>query len=118
MKKILFILMAMITASLVACSNDQADSKEKEAPINSTATGDKTEESDSDSTDTTTTPSQADLASKLVLENTRLTEVFSINQRIHDDYKDLGPFWVVRGIDAKGRTTEVWVNNGKIYDIQ
>jgi ABC-type enterochelin transport system substrate-binding protein len=112
MKKFLLVMAAMMMV-LGACSNDKDSSNEKASEDTAV-----TEKENKDAKESTGEVSQADEASKLALEKTKLVEVFSINQRLHDDYKELGPCWVVRGIDAKGRTSEVWILDGKIYDIQ
>jgi ABC-type enterochelin transport system substrate-binding protein len=114
MKKILLVMVALMMMVLGACSNDKEGSTEKASQESTPVT----ETENQDAKESTGEVSQADAASKLALETTKLVEVFSINQRLHDDYKELGPCWVVRGIDSKGRSSEVWVLDGKIYDIQ
>jgi hypothetical protein len=123
MKKGLLILLTFLLVFLVSCSKEKDSGKEKdgtEKAVTTEVDGNKKAESDDAGSGDSETkaPSDADKASKLVLENTKLVEVFSLDQRLHDEYKEKGPFWVIRGIDAKGRTTEVWVHEGKIYDIE
>jgi hypothetical protein len=99
---------------LGACSKDE-DKAEKASSEN------KTEQKDSTGKEKAADEkpkSEAELASELVLQNTKLVKVFSINQRMHDGYQELGPFYFIRGVDEKGRKTEVWVNKGKIYEIK
>jgi hypothetical protein len=118
MKKGLLLLVMIMMVLVVACSKDKDSGKEKDGTDKAVTTEvDGSKDAGSDDTETEA-PSEADKASKLVLENTKLVEVFSLDQRMHEEYKEQGPFWVVRGIDAKGRTTEVWVQEGKIYDIE
>jgi basic membrane lipoprotein Med (substrate-binding protein (PBP1-ABC) superfamily) len=118
MKKGLLLLVVVMMILLVACSKDKDSGKEKDG-TNKAVTTEVDGSKDAGSEESgTNAPSEADKASKLVLDNTKLVEVFSLDQRMHEEYKEQGPFWVVRGIDAKGRTTEVWVQEGKIYDIE
>ncbi|MDQ1144168.1 hypothetical protein QE429_000995 [Bacillus sp. SORGH_AS 510] len=114
-KFVLLVLTSLLVASLISCSKD------KEA----TKTADKSEVSTAKELSTKgkeraekTPKSEAQLASELVLKNTKLVKVFSINQQISENDKELGPFYLVRGVDEKGRKTEVWVNKGKIYYIK
>lgn len=52
-----------------------------------------------------------------VIKNTKMIKVFSINQRVNPKTPDLGPLYLVRGIDGKGQKSEVWVKDNKIYEM-
>ncbi|MBB6176070.1 uncharacterized protein YpmB [Anoxybacillus tengchongensis] len=54
----------------------------------------------------------------LVLDHTKIVKIINIRKNVNPNYQELGPFFVVTGIDKKGRKSEVWINNGKIYDVQ
>ncbi|WHY85626.1 hypothetical protein QNH39_23940 [Neobacillus novalis] len=115
-KIVLLALTSILAASLISCS------KEKEATKSNTQTENaakqKTASVAKKESETNKAPkSDAQLASELVLKDTKVVKIFSINQKLHDNYKDLGPFYFIRGVDEKGRKTEVWVNNGKIFEI-
>jgi hypothetical protein len=103
----------LLAASLIlgACTDDKNGAKK--------ATSEASQETKEKSGDNAPvdTRSEAEIASELVLKNTKLVKIFSINQRMHESYKELGPFYFFRGVDEKGRKTEVWVNKGKIYEI-
>jgi hypothetical protein len=52
-----------------------------------------------------------------VIKNTKIVKVFSINRRVNPKTPDLGPLFVVRGIDERGQQSEVWVKDNKIYEM-
>ncbi|WML58897.1 hypothetical protein [Neobacillus sp. PS2-9] len=111
----LLALVSLLAASLISCSKDKEASK----PAEKTEASSVKKETGSKGKENQKAPkSEAELASELVLKNTKLVKVFSINQQISENDKDLGPFYLVRGVDDKGRKTEVWVNKGKIYYIK
>lgn len=112
----ILVLSFFLILSMAACTKDKEDAKKAGTTENST---EQTEGKDKASEKVTEEKpkSEAEVASELVLANTKVVKIFSINQRMHDNYKDLGPFFFIRGVDDKGRKTEVWVNKEKIYEI-
>ncbi|MFJ5714127.1 hypothetical protein [Neobacillus sp. NPDC093127] len=112
----LLTLTSLLAASLISCSNDKEATKSN-AQKENTAKQKTASVAKKESEKNKTPKSEAQLASELVLKDTKVVKIFSINQKLHDNYKDLGPFYFIRGVDEKGRKTEVWVNNGKIFEI-
>jgi uncharacterized protein YpmB len=106
-KLVILVLIALLSVSLISCSKEKAETTEKSTE-QTTDKKDVAEEKPK---------SEAEVASETVLATTKVVKIFSINQRMHDNYKDLGPFYFIRGVDEKGRKTEVWINKGKIYEI-
>ncbi|MFZ7942053.1 hypothetical protein [Neobacillus sp. 19] len=53
-----------------------------------------------------------------VLKNTRIVQISSISKRSKEEFPDLGPFFVIRGIDLRGETSEVWVKDMKIFEME
>jgi protein involved in sex pheromone biosynthesis len=117
MNKKMSILFLSAFLILGACSKDKEETKKTTTTENAT---EQTEGKDKgeENIAPVETKSEAELASELVLKNTKLVKIFSINQRMHESYKELGPFYFIRGVDEKGRKTEVWVNKDKIYEIK
>jgi hypothetical protein len=54
---------------------------------------------------------------KFVLKNTKVVKIFNISKRINEKHPNLGPFFVVRGIDERGQKTELWIQDMKIFDM-
>ncbi|WP_312469702.1 hypothetical protein [Neobacillus sp.] len=52
-----------------------------------------------------------------VLNNTRMVQISSISKRTNEKHPDLGPFFVVRGIDLRGEVSEVWIKDMKIFEM-
>jgi hypothetical protein len=60
---------------------------------------------------------QEKLVHDLVLADTKIVQVTNINRRSHELYPDLGPFFVVRGIDVRGQKSEIWIKDMKIFEM-
>jgi hypothetical protein len=52
-----------------------------------------------------------------ILKNTKVVKVFNISKRIDQQHPDLGPFFVIQGIDQRGQKSEVWMKDLKIYKM-
>ena len=52
-----------------------------------------------------------------VVNNTKIVQVSNISRRVHEKHPDLGPFYVVRGIDVRGQKSEVWIKDMKIFEM-
>ncbi|MDQ1144160.1 preprotein translocase subunit SecF [Bacillus sp. SORGH_AS 510] len=53
-----------------------------------------------------------------VLTNTKIVQISSISKRSKEQHPDLGPFFVVRGIDLRGEVSEVWIKDLKIFEME
>ncbi|RHW42767.1 hypothetical protein D1B31_04080 [Neobacillus notoginsengisoli] len=53
-----------------------------------------------------------------VLENTRIVQISSISKRSKEEFPDLGPFFVIRGMDLRGEVSEVWIKDMKIFEME
>lgn len=52
-----------------------------------------------------------------VLANTRIVQISNISRRTNEKYPNLGPFFVVRGMDLRGEASEVWIKDMKIFEM-
>ncbi|WP_186328705.1 hypothetical protein [Bacillus sp. X1(2014)] len=52
-----------------------------------------------------------------MLKSTKIVKVFNISKRINEEQPNLGPFFVVRGIDDRGQKTELWIKDMKIFEM-
>ncbi|MFF2446514.1 hypothetical protein ACFVSW_05355 [Neobacillus sp. NPDC058068] len=52
-----------------------------------------------------------------VLANTRIVQISNISRRTNEKYPNLGPFYVVRGMDLRGEASEVWIKDMKIFEM-
>lgn len=52
-----------------------------------------------------------------VLKNTKVVKIFTINKRIDPQHPELGPFFVIGGIDQRGQKSEIWMKDLKIYKM-
>ena len=55
---------------------------------------------------------------EFVLNHTNVVEIMTISKNLHPDYQEKGPLYMVRGIDEKGRSVEVWLKDLVIYEFQ
>ena len=80
----------MVTASSAAASDQKAptDTKQQEKDVQS-----------------------------FVLKNTKVVKIFNISHRVNEKHPNLGPFYVVRGMDDRGQKTEIWVKDMKIFNM-
>jgi hypothetical protein len=126
LKKFIFILfLTLALAGLSACSEkEKAASKEVEKPAQTTETkaADKkvVTASTAGATDKkapTDMKKQEEEVQKFVLKNTKVVKIFNISKRINEKHPNLGPFFVVRGIDERGQKTELWIQDMKIFDM-
>ncbi len=65
----------------------------------------------------TTQANQEKEVHDFVLENTKMVQVLNISRRVHEKHPDLGPFYVVRGIDVRGQKSEIWIKDMKIFEM-
>ncbi|WML58585.1 hypothetical protein [Neobacillus sp. PS2-9] len=109
-------------------TNDTATSKETAKTKTNSTTSTKTSGSKTTNGTTTTTGNkQSDNSSKpkneekeisdFVLQNTKLVKIFNISRRVHEQHPDLGPFFFVRGIDARGQKSEIWIKDMKVFEM-
>lgn len=118
-------------------STDQADKKTESTdqtnkPSQSTKPANKTSDKTTQKTDTGKKPSKntntntkpsknQNVGEKeitnFILNNTRIVQISNINKRTNEKHPDLGPFFVVRGIDLRGEVSEVWVKDMKIFEM-
>lgn len=87
-----------------ACSNKEAASNDKKEQTEQTdqVKNPKTEEQE---------------VHDFVLENTKIVKIFNMSKRVDEKRPDLGPFFVVRGIDERGQKSEAWIKDLKVYEI-
>jgi hypothetical protein len=126
----LLLLLSLALIGLSGCSekdNAKSDDSKKTTETDSK----KTTESDSKkptASDSKATDSAADKESEepestdkevtdFVLENTKIVKISNISKRTHELHPDLGPFFVVRGIDLRGQTSEIWIKDMKIFEM-
>jgi hypothetical protein len=126
LKKFIFILfLALALAGLSACSEkEKAASNEdkKSAQTAETKAADIKVVTASSSVATdkkapTDMKKQEEEVQKFVLKNTKVVKIFNISKRINEKHPNLGPFFVVRGIDERGQKTELWIQDMKIFDM-
>ncbi len=55
--------------------------------------------------------------SDFILKNTKVVNIMSIGRRINEKHPDLGPFFVVRGMDERGQKSEIWIKDMKIFEM-
>ncbi|WP_066067293.1 hypothetical protein [Neobacillus soli] len=83
----------------------------------------KTDTGKKPSKNTNTKPSKNQTAvgekeiTNFILDNTRIVQISNISRRTNEKHPDLGPFFVVRGIDLRGEVSEVWVKDMKIFEM-
>lgn len=52
-----------------------------------------------------------------VLKNTKLVQISNISTRVKEQHPDLGPFFVIRGMDERGQKSELWIKDMQIYEM-
>ena len=111
-KLILMLLLSLALVGLSGCAE-----KEK-------ATGEvqkKTEEVKEDAKNTENVAAATDPKEEevhdFVLKNTKVVQISNISTRVKEQHPDLGPFFVIRGIDERGQKSELWIKDMKIYEM-
>jgi hypothetical protein len=113
-----FILVLMLSLALVGLSG----CAEKEKDSTSGEEQKKTEEVKEDSTKSedsaTTEPKNEEKeVHDFVLKNTKIVQISNISRRVKEQYPDLGPFFVIRGMDERGEKSEIWIKDMKIFEM-
>lgn len=128
MKKIIFVLfLSLALAGLSGCTEEEkaaGNEEKKSAQTADTKTGENKVVTASSAgvtdknkkTPTDMKQQEADVQ-KFVLKYTKVVKIFNISKRINEKHPNLGPFFVVRGIDERGQKTELWIKDMKIFDM-
>jgi hypothetical protein len=118
-----FISVLMLSLALVGLSGcadkEQAATEPEKQTVETKATA-KTDEKKAQAAEPKKQEKQENLEKEVhdfVLENTKIVQVSNISRRVHEKHPDLGPFYVVRGIDVRGQKSEVWIKDMKIFEM-
>jgi hypothetical protein len=114
-KFILVLMLSLALAGLSGCAEKEKDSTSGEDQK-------KTEEVKEDSTKSedsaTTDPKNEEKeVHDFVLKNTKIVQISNISRRVKEQYPDLGPFFVIRGMDERGEKSEIWIKDMKIFEM-
>ena len=114
-KFILVLMLSLALAGLSGCAEKENDSTSGEEQK-------KTEEVKEDSTKSedsaTTDPKNEEKeVHDFVLKNTKIVQISNISRRVKEQYPDLGPFFVIRGMDERGEKSEIWIKDMKIFEM-
>jgi hypothetical protein len=107
----LLVLLTAILLVITGCTNEEKASGEK---------GENGEKSGVEAKKDTKSESPKQVEKEindLVLKNTKMVKIFNISKRMNEKNPELGPFHVVRGIDARGQKSEIWIKDMKIHEI-
>ncbi|MBV7504125.1 hypothetical protein KW850_02455 [Bacillus sp. sid0103] len=126
--KLIFMLMLSIAlVGLSGCAEKEKTASEVEkqtvekqtveAKTVETKTAAKTEEKKVETSEPKKQENQEKEIHDFVLKNTKIVQVSNISRRVHEKHPDLGPFYVVRGIDVRGQKSEVWIKDMKIFEM-
>ncbi|WHY85619.1 hypothetical protein QNH39_23905 [Neobacillus novalis] len=108
-----------------ASKNDSIANKTTPSNNNTDKTAQNTDSSKKPAQNTTpakTNPSKGQTVgdkeiTDFVLANTRIVQISNISRRTNEKYPNLGPFFVVRGMDLRGEASEVWIKDMKIFEM-
>jgi hypothetical protein len=126
LKKIIFVLfLSLALAGLSGCAEKEkaaSNEEKKSAQTSAAKEADKkvVTASSAGATDKkapTDMKKQEEEVQKFVLKNTKVVKIFNISKRIDEKQPNLGPFFVVRGIDERGQKTELWIKEMKIFNM-
>lgn len=106
-KKNLLVFLALIMLFIVGgCTEtDKAENKEE------------TKQTTDEKKDNQDPKTEEKKVQDFVMKNTKIVKIFNISQRVNPKTPDLGPFFVIRGIDERGQKSEVWVKDLKIHEM-
>lgn len=110
--KLFFVLfLSLMVAGLTGCLEKGKSSGEAEK--------EKVEEkADADQTAAAANPQEQEKEiQEFVLKNTKVVKIFNVSKRINEKHPNLGPFFVVRGIDERGQKAELWIKDMKIFEM-
>ncbi len=117
----LTVLLSIVLVITGCSQNEEAAGSEKE-PAQESKTGANEQEAKSPKTGANEQEAKSPKTgekevNEFVLKNTKIVKIFGMSQRVNPDNPELGPFYIVRGIDERGQKSEVWVKDLKIHDI-
>ncbi|MEH7076643.1 hypothetical protein [Neobacillus drentensis] len=122
--KLFFVLMlSLALVGLSGCAEKEKATNEVEKKTVETKAPAKTEEPKAQAAAPKTQEKQGKQENQekeihdFVLKNTKIVQVSNISRRVHEKHPDLGPFYVVRGIDVRGQKSEVWIKDMKIFEM-
>ncbi|WP_066259037.1 hypothetical protein [Neobacillus drentensis] len=105
------------TSETAKKTTSESATKTVETKTADAKTAAKTEEKKTETAEPKKQENQEKEIHDFVLENTKIVQVSNISRRVHEKHPDLGPFYVVRGIDVRGQKSEVWVKDMKIFEM-
>lgn len=115
-----FISVLMLSLALVGlsgCAEKEQAAKKPEKQTVETKAAAKTDEKKAQAAEPKKQENLEKEVHDFVLENTKIVQVSNISRRVHEKHPDLGPFYVVRGIDVRGQKSEVWIKDMKIFEM-
>nr|WP_263324731.1 hypothetical protein [Neobacillus sp. Marseille-Q6967] len=103
-KMIIVLFAALVLAGLSGCSEEKAGTSLAPVEEKAKASSDDPQE-------------QEKAVQEFVLDNTKIVKIFNVSKRINEKHPNLGPFFVIRGIDERGQKSEIWIQDMKIFEM-
>ena len=118
-KYLLSLLLAVSVTGLAGCKDQASNTNTKKTAENKVEqkAENKAENKAQDQKTGTADPNDEKAVQELIMKDTNIVQISNISRRTNPTFPDMGPFFVIRGMDYRGQVHEIWIKDLKIYQM-